>query len=57
MGVWSMMDRPRGARFWRLSAPWLRTLRMGWGLPLMVLTEMLGNEGVDVLTWQLEPST
>jgi len=27
------------------------------GLPLMVLTEMLGNEGVDVLTWQLEPST
>jgi septum formation protein len=27
------------------------------GLPLMVLTEMLGNEGVDVLTWQPEPST
>jgi septum formation protein len=27
------------------------------GLPLMALTEMLGNEGVDVLTWQPAPST
>jgi septum formation protein len=27
------------------------------GLPLMALTEMLLNEGVDVLTWQPGPST
>ena len=33
----AVMDRPQGARFWRLSAPWLPALRMGWGLPLMVL--------------------
>lgn len=33
----AVMDRPRGARFWRLSAPWLPALRPGWGLPLMVL--------------------
>ena len=33
----AIMDRPAGARFWRLSAPWLPALRAGWGLPLMVL--------------------
>ncbi|MBB5688361.1 phospholipid carrier-dependent glycosyltransferase [Roseomonas alkaliterrae] len=33
----AVMDRPRGARFWRLSAPWLAALRPGWGLPLMAL--------------------
>ena len=33
----AVMDRPARARFWRLSAPWLPALRMGWGLPLMVL--------------------
>ena len=27
------------------------------GLPLIKLTEMLANEGLDVLTWQAEPST
>ena len=27
------------------------------GLPLMALTEMLMNEGLDVLTWQAAPST
>jgi 4-amino-4-deoxy-L-arabinose transferase-like glycosyltransferase len=31
------MDRPAGARFWRLSAPWLPALRLAWGLPLMLL--------------------
>ena len=33
----AVMDRPAGARFWRLSAPWLPALRMAWGLPLMAL--------------------
>ncbi|WP_246514451.1 ArnT family glycosyltransferase [Neoroseomonas soli] len=33
----AVMDRPAGARLWRLSAPWLPALRMGWGVPLMVL--------------------
>lgn len=33
----AVMDRPRGTRFWHLSAPWLPALRIGWGLPLMVL--------------------
>jgi hypothetical protein len=33
----ALMDRPRGARFRRLSAPWLPALRPGWGLPLMLL--------------------
>jgi hypothetical protein len=33
----AVMDRPQGAPFWRLSAPWLRALHPGWGLPLMVL--------------------
>jgi 4-amino-4-deoxy-L-arabinose transferase-like glycosyltransferase len=33
----AVMDRPQGARFWRLHAPWLRALRPAWGLPLMVL--------------------
>lgn len=33
----AVMDRPVGVRFWRLSAPWLPALRMGWGVPLMVL--------------------
>lgn len=33
----AVMDRPQGARFWRLSAPWLPALRPGWGVPLMVL--------------------
>ncbi|CAH0297181.1 glycosyltransferase family 39 protein [Roseomonas sp. CECT 9278] len=33
----AVMDRPSGARFWRLSAPWLAALRPGWGIPLMVL--------------------
>lgn len=33
----AVTDRPAGARFWRLSAPWFPALRMGWGLPLMVL--------------------
>jgi 4-amino-4-deoxy-L-arabinose transferase-like glycosyltransferase len=33
----AVMDRPARARFWRLSAPWLPALRIGWGLPLMVL--------------------
>jgi len=33
----AVMDRPAGARFWQISAPWLPALRMGWGLPLMVL--------------------
>lgn len=33
----AVMDRPQGAPVWRLSAPWLRPLRLGWGVPLMVL--------------------
>jgi 4-amino-4-deoxy-L-arabinose transferase-like glycosyltransferase len=31
------MDRPKGARPWQVSAPWLKALRPGFGLPLMVL--------------------
>jgi 4-amino-4-deoxy-L-arabinose transferase-like glycosyltransferase len=33
----AVMDRPAGARFWRLHAPWLAALRPAWGIPLMVL--------------------
>lgn len=33
----AVMDRPQGARFWKLSAPWLAALRPGWGIPLMLL--------------------
>lgn len=33
----AVMDRPQGAPLWRLSAPWLRSLHLGWGVPLMVL--------------------
>ena len=33
----AVMDRPAGGPWWRLSAPWLRVLHMGWGIPLMVL--------------------
>jgi len=33
----AVMDRPQGARPWRLSAPWLAALRPAWGVPLMAL--------------------
>ena len=31
------MDRPAGSPWWKPSAPWLWSLRAGWGIPLMVL--------------------
>ncbi len=39
----AIMDRPKGARFWRLSTPWLPALRAGWGLPLMCSSPRPGS--------------